>query len=328
MYLLQKLEMLNMYVSMLCWYVQELLWHCDVSYTYRSHNCSVIDQLGCLCMGGWVGTFVGMCVSNFLFTLGLLPRMTSLRGWALSPRGFLVNICANNTSRFAIETSEFMWQGVVLRYARWIGELSHQSSDLSCLHNLLQKVVIRALLNTRFKGIQVVYYLTNCQTTNVMLTKVFPKSLGPCTWINKVHSSSRIYSYSTRGTDIAGVEGWWLNKGPNCSVPETQMTAPRLRACFPYILPSPNSIRDPCDIIWWHHNCLLYFFCGETTVHAQRKCHNSSSHPPALQPKSPVTITTPEPHRLFLIPNFMPVTLSPRYFSAPSYWSLKFFYNT
>ena len=37
---------------------------------------------------GWVGTFVRMCVSTFLFTLGLLPRTTSLRGWALSPLPF------------------------------------------------------------------------------------------------------------------------------------------------------------------------------------------------------------------------------------------------
>ena len=31
-------------------------------------------------------------------------------------------------------------------------------------------------------------------------------------------------------------------------------------------------------------------------------------------------------HRLFLIPNSMPVTLSLRYFGAPSYQSLKFIY--
>ena len=63
----------------------------------------------------------------------------------------------------------------VHRYSRWIGGLSHQSSNLSCLHNPLQKVVIHALLNTRFKGMQVVNYPTNYQTTKVMLTKEFPK---------------------------------------------------------------------------------------------------------------------------------------------------------
>ena len=40
-------------------------------------------QVGCLCVGGWVGTFVRMWVSGFLFTIGLLPRMSSLRDWLL-----------------------------------------------------------------------------------------------------------------------------------------------------------------------------------------------------------------------------------------------------
>ena len=112
------------------------------------------------------------------------------------------------------------------RDARWIGGLSHQSSNLSHLHNLLWKVVIHALLNTGFKGIQVVTYLANCQTTKVILTKVFPNSLGACTSINKENSSSWIYSCSTRGTNIARVEGWWVNR-PRHSVAETQMTAPK-----------------------------------------------------------------------------------------------------
>ena len=115
----------------------------------------------------------------------------------------------------------------VHRDTRWIGVFSHQSSNFSCLYNLLQKVVICALLDTRFKRMQVVIYLANCQTTKVVLTKVFPKCLGACTWIKKESSSSWIYSCSTRGTDIARVEGQWLDSRPNHSVPETQMTAPK-----------------------------------------------------------------------------------------------------
>ena len=68
----------------------------------------------------------------------------------------------------------------VHRYARWIGGISHQSSDLSHPCNLLWKVVICALLNTRFKGMQVVTHLTNYQTTKVMSTKKFPKRV----WIH------------------------------------------------------------------------------------------------------------------------------------------------
>ena len=40
--------------------------------------------------------------------------------------------------------------------------------------------MIRAFLDTGVKWIQVVNYLTNYQTTKVMLTQVFPKSLGAC----------------------------------------------------------------------------------------------------------------------------------------------------
>ena len=47
------------------------------------------------------------------------------------------------------------------RDARWIGGLSHQSSDLSHLHNLLHKVVIRACSDTGFEWIKVANYLAN-----------------------------------------------------------------------------------------------------------------------------------------------------------------------
>ena len=64
------------------------------------------------------------------------------------------------------------------RYARWIGRLSHQSSNLSHLCNPLQKVVILALPDTGFEWMQVMNYPTNCQTTKVVLTKGFPKRSG------------------------------------------------------------------------------------------------------------------------------------------------------
>ena len=135
----------------------------------------------------------------------------------------------------------------VHRYARWVGGLSHQSSNLSHLHNMLQKVVIHASLDTGFKGMQVVTYPTNCQTTKVILTKSSQKGLGTCTWINKVHCSSRIYSCSTRGTNIARVEGQWLNNGPNHSVPETQTTALRLEHTFLIYFPPQKHERS-----LWH----------------------------------------------------------------------------
>ena len=48
----------------------------------------------------------------------------------------------------------------------------------------------------------------------------------------------------------------------------------------------------------------------------QRKCHSSSAHLLASPLESPVTTATSKPCCLFLNPNFMPVTLFPRYFSA------------
>ena len=51
------------------------------------------------------------------------------------------------------------------RDARWIGGLSHQSSNLSHLCYLLQKGVVCACSNTRFEWHKVVNYLANLQTT-------------------------------------------------------------------------------------------------------------------------------------------------------------------
>ena len=49
----------------------------------------------------------------------------------------------------------------VQRDARWIGGLSHKSSDLANLCNLLQKVVLSAFSNTGFEGMQIVNYPAN-----------------------------------------------------------------------------------------------------------------------------------------------------------------------
>ena len=51
------------------------------------------------------------------------------------------------------------------RDARWISGLSHQSRDLSHLHYSLQKVVVCACSDMRFKQHKVVNYLANLQTT-------------------------------------------------------------------------------------------------------------------------------------------------------------------
>ena len=54
---------------------------------------------------------------------------------------------------------------------------------------------------------------------------------------------------STRGTKIAKVEGLWLVNRPECLVSEDPDNSPEVQLCSPFIVPSLNSARDPCDII-------------------------------------------------------------------------------
>ena len=64
------------------------------------------------------------------------------------------------------------------RDARWIGGLSHQSSNLSCCCYSLQKVVVHACSNTAFEQHKVVNYPANLQTTWTILTKGVQDNLG------------------------------------------------------------------------------------------------------------------------------------------------------
>ena len=54
---------------------------------------------------------------------------------------------------------------------------------------------------------------------------------------------------STRGTKVAEVEGLWLVNRPKCLVPQSPDDIPKVQLYSPFIVPSLNSIRDPCDII-------------------------------------------------------------------------------
>ena len=61
-------------------------------------------------------------------------------------------------------------------------------------------------------------------------------------------------------------------------------------------------------------------FQWENPVHVQE----SHAGSPAGIPPGCFSTAMHEPSCQFCIRNFGPVTLSPRYFGAPSYWSLKF----
>ena len=71
---------INSLMSSCVWMYKEHLGYtnlCYISTGFLLFELIVITQLGCLCVGF---IFVRMCVGNFLFALGLLPRMKSLRG--------------------------------------------------------------------------------------------------------------------------------------------------------------------------------------------------------------------------------------------------------
>ena len=133
-------------------------------------------------------------------------------------------------------------------------------------------------------------------------------SLGTCRWINKAHSSTGIYSCSTRGTDTAKAEDWWPpSNWPNYSVPETQMTAPRLLHAFLLypipkcmswaIMTSLNYVRIVCSpISVWK---ALHMFREIARIHL-----HLCQHPHWL-----FSSTTQEPCHVFHNPNFETVTL-------------------
>ena len=54
---------------------------------------------------------------------------------------------------------------------------------------------------------------------------------------------------SMKGTEIAEVEGLWLVNRPKHFVSEDPDNSPEVQVCCSFIVPSLNSIRDPCNII-------------------------------------------------------------------------------
>ena len=166
--------------------------------------------------------------------------------------------------------------------------------------------MIHALLYTGFKGMQIVTYLAKVKQLKSHWLKVPQKGLGTCIWINK--SFSPFWLCSMRGIQIAKVEGLWLVNRPRHSVSEDPDDSPKVWLCSPFIVPSLNSTRDPCDIMKWCHNHLLWFSSGKTTVHAHWKHCHSSVHLLASTPESLNTINATKPICLFLNPISMPVT--------------------
>ena len=130
-----------------------------------------------------------------------------------------------------------------------------------------------------------------------------------------------------RGTDISKVEGLWLVNRPKHSVSEDPEDSPEVLVCSPFIDPSQSSMRDPCDIIWWWHDHLLWSSSRKTIVHAHWKHCSSSAHLLASMPESLIIKNASKPLPLFLNPNSVPVTLSPRILVCPHTRVLIYFHT-
>ena len=111
--------------------------------------------------------------------------------------------------------------------------------------------------DTRFKGVVGSDLHGYHQTTKVTLTEGSPERSGYMHMDKQVTHSILDILFSTRGTETARVEGLWLVNRPKHLVPEYPDDSPEVQWCSPFIVPSLYSMRDPCDIISWCHNCLL-----------------------------------------------------------------------
>ena len=145
------------------------------------------------------------------------------------------------------EMSQFL--GGWHRYTRWTGRLSHQTSNLSCPHNLLPKGCDPCFAQYQVQGGVGSDLPGNCQTIKVTLTEGSPERSGYMHMDKQVTHSILGMLFSTRGTKTAKVEGLWLINRPKCLVPEDPDDSPEVQLCSPFIVPSLYSMRDPHDIM-------------------------------------------------------------------------------
>ena len=65
----------------------------------------------------------------------------------------------------------------------------------------------------------------------------------------QITQSILVMLFSMRGTKATKVEGLWLVNRPKCLVPEDPDDSPEVLLHSPFIVPSFNSMRHPCDVI-------------------------------------------------------------------------------
>ena len=164
-----------------------------------------------------------------------------------------------------------------------------------------QRVVICALLDTGFKGMQVVTYSTNCQTTEVRLTKGSQKGSG-CMHMDKQNTLLFLVILCSKGdTNIDGVEGQWLC---NCSVAETQMTAPRFMCAL--LIDFPPKIAPEISMMSLHDITIIcstllvgkpLHMCKGNAIICLHICQHCCQHPllPSLHLNNIIFSSSPNP---------------------------------
>ena len=135
------------------------------------------------------------------------------------------------------------------RYTRWTGRLSHQTSNLSCPHNLLPEGCDLCFTQYQVQGDVGSDLPAYHQTTKVTLTEGSPERSGYMHMDKQVTHSILDMLFSMIGTKTAKSEGLWLVNRPKCLVPEYSDNSPKVWWCSPFIVPSLYSMRDPCDIM-------------------------------------------------------------------------------
>ena len=137
------------------------------------------------------------------------------------------------------------------------------------------------------------------------------------------HFPVRMYSHSMRGTKVAATEAWWLlSRLPECSAPKTPDDSLKACACSPYI---PPTLCISITFVMSLNDIAIVCFplpAGKCCICTGEPCQLVCA-PAGVRPICFSTATHGPSHQ-FHIPNFKPVTLSPRYFGVPLYWSLKF----
>ena len=114
----------------------------------------------------------------------------------------------------------------------------------------------------------------------------------------QITQSILVMLHSMRCTKTAKVEGLWLVNRPKCSVSEDPDDGPKVQLCSPFIVPSLNSMRDPCDVIFmmsqssalifqWENHCActletLSFICTSAGINTRTPYTINASEPLCL----------------------------------------------